>query len=59
MGKGRAAHTHLWGEPEWGVCLPLKAHDLRTGVVGDGEGPAAVLPDGTVPKLDVIHSDSC
>lgn len=59
MGKGRAAHTHLRGEPEWGVCLPLKAHDLRTGVVGDGEGPAAVLSDGTVPKLDVIHSDSC
>lgn len=59
MGKGRAVHTHLWGELEWGICLPLKAHDLRTGVVGDGEGPAVVLPNMTVPKLDVIHSDSC
>lgn len=59
MGKGRAVHAYPGGELEWGVCLPLEAHEVVTGVVGDGEGPAAGLPNRTVPKLDMIHSDSC
>lgn len=59
MGKGRAVHSHLGGELEYGVCLPLKAHGLPMAVVGDGEGPVAGLPNRAVPKLDVIYSDSC
>lgn len=59
MGKGRAAPTHPGGELEWDVCLPLEAHEHHAGVVGDGEDPVAGLPNRTVPKLDVVQSDSC